>query len=417
MPRGLPATTAPCPHCGKEVTSPGPGGNEGAAGEPLGEQPDDQLSGEEVVRLEVREEEQHGTQDPADQTESAMGSTEEGQGIKRMVVGLISFLCVAAGIALWIALQGGGQSSSDATGGREEVITPEQAEEAWRTTGWKADASKVLAAFMSAKSAAERIKYVIPNEGVREELETFYPQGRDDSDTPIELFAHRTGNENDHKRGIFLMQYRQPSQTDIRNYFVPIRSLDKALGVKGATLIDMAHQINEDHLSRPIGINAFFKKTEQGLKLDASVFIQSKYRTFRAFADYPRPGKKQLFRVVIEESVDHDLRDDGRYRTYRLDDFAYPQDYVMVSVLADSEVGKILSVLNWRGTNRPMSQQSATVELGWSKETPASLQIERVVCWEFLGVGGEAGNTKPSQEAPSPPVSPAPAVPANQDGE
>ena len=59
----------------------------------------------------------------------------------------------------------------------------------------------------------------------------------------------------------------------------------------------------------------------------------------------------------------------------------------------NSEVGKVLSALNWRGTDRGYQARTATLELAWSKAKPVSLQVERLICWEFLGVGGEIGNS------------------------
>ena len=57
----------------------------------------------------------------------------------------------------------------------------------------------------------------------------------------------------------------------------------------------------------------------------------------------------------------------------------------------DSDAGRALSILNWRGTkeNRPLTR-TATLELKWSGSATASeLEISRFVCWEFLGLGGE----------------------------
>ena len=73
-----------------------------------------------------------------------------------------------------------------------------------------------------------------------------------------------------------------------------------------------------------------------------------------------------------------------------------------VPVLVDSEVGKILAALNWRGMNRERIMLTATVKLGWNEKTPSMLHISKVICWEFLGVGGEIGNTTPkNQPAPA----------------
>ena len=145
------------------------------------------------------------------------------------------------------------------------------------------------------------------------------------------------------------------------------------------------------------GVTCFFAelwKTDQGLKLDTSVFIQGQFRTFRAFVDCPRPRKTQLFCVVVSEAISHSLRDNKRYRTYRLEDFAYPKDFVSVPVLVDSEAGKVLSLINWRGMDRERVPRTATIELGWNDEAPS--KIGTVICWEFLGVGGEIENTTPA---------------------
>ncbi len=321
------------------------------------------------------------------------GNKRRGKGNMAAVIAAVLILLVAGGVTLWLAGKWEKDKQAHAGGADRSANTPAMSADTWSLTGWKQDASDVLSAFMTAKTPEERMKYAIPNEGVLDELKVFYPAGSDDADTPQESFGHVMSGEADRRRGIFLMQYRQPAQIDMREYFAPIGSLEAVTGQRLTSLLEMAHRIDENNLSKPIGINAFFKKTEQGLKLDASVFIQGKFRTFRAFVDYPRPGKNQVFRVVAREALSHELRDDPRYRTYRLEDFAYPRDFVNVPIRVDSEAGKILSVLNWRGQNRELTMRTATVELGWSDESPSQLKIVKVVCWEFLGVGGEIGNT------------------------
>ncbi len=346
---------------------------------------------------------------PAPQTPVQLGNGGINNKRKKRNLGAILaalvILLIAAGLTFWFAKKWNKNTKNTKTHqGNSSQTTKRTPEENWLENGWKKDAAKVLASFMKAKSPDERMKYVIPNEGVKKEIETYYPKGTDDSDTPLEFFGYTMGSPEDHKRGIFLMQYRQPAQIDIRDYFAPIGSLEKVMGQEKTTLMDMAYRIDEDNLAEPIGINAFFKKTSEGLKLDASVFIQGKFRTFRAFIDFPQPGKSKIFRVVASESLSHEYRNNKDYRTYRLEDFAYPSDFVNLPVLVNSEVGKVLSQLNWRGLNRPRLQRTATVRLAWSNESPSRLQIREVVCWEFLGVGGEKGNTseKPSNPTPTP---------------
>lgn len=380
---------------------------------------------DQPVRLESRDKESRPNQQkgraqskPAQKEDlvspqilSRGGNQRRSKGNMTAIISAVIILLVAGGVTFWLAEKWKKDKQPETAGGGSGSGSS-MSDEAWRSTGWKKEASEVLNGFMTAKSPLDRMGYVIANDGVLEELEIFYPEGSDDSDTPKESFGHVMGSDIDHQRGIFLMQYRQPAQIDMREYFAPIGTLDRVMGQESTTLIEMAHRIDEHNLSKPVGINAFFKKTDKGLKLDASVFIQGKFRTFRAFVDYPRPGKTQVFRVVASESLSHELRNNKQYRTYRFEDFAYPQDYVNVPVLVDSDAGKVLSELNWRGLNKDRTLRTATVELGWSNESPAKLQIVKVICWEFLGVGGEVGNTAPK----APAVSPAPGSPPSSGG-
>jgi len=402
IPANLPPTVAPCPHCGREVTSPDLSVRPLQAGG-VAQQP------EQPIRLDVPSEKPSVQEDLTSPppSENMEGDPSRKKSNLPIIIAAVVILLMAGALTFWLAKNWKndrrGKKPTPASSAAGGAATNSEA--SWITEGWKKDASEVLKAFMSAKTHQERMKHVIPNEGVLEELKTFYPEGTDDSDTPMDLFVHKTSSMQDHKRGIFLMQYSQPAQIDIREYFAPIGTLEKVMGLEPSTLMDMAYRIDEHNLAKPIGINAYFKKTDDGLKLDASVFIQEKFRTFRKFVDYPNPGKSQVFRIVVSETLSHKYRNNKHYRTYRLEDFAYPQDFVIVPVRVDSEVGKILSAVNWRGMNRPLRQRTATVELQWSEGSPSRLSISKVLCWEFLGVGGKLGNTSP-QAKPAPAKTP-----------
>ena len=416
IPYGLSVITAPCPYCGKEVTSPDFDKEEAAEPEASAARKTDgtneadkvepvQTSTGSTVKAPVLVtgaaasiKKTSDLPDPNKEANEKLGEGEEvlekSKEARLIWMVLFVLLLVIGGLAIWLTSSEKNQAAvAELQADEDAGPSAEELKKEWRAGGWKQDASNVLIGFMSAKSAEEKMKYVIPNDGVQEDLQQFYPAGSDDSDTPAEFFAHRSGSEQDHERGIFRMHYHQPGQVEIKDYFAPIGSLDKIMGMKEATLIDMAYAINKSNVSAPISIMAFFKDTEAGLKLDASVFIQGKFRTFRSFVNYPKPGDKKIFRVTISESIDHELRDNKQYRTYRIEDFAYPEEHVNVSVKVNSEVGKILSALNWRGTDRDYQARTATLELGWSKAKPVSLQVERLICWEFLGVGGEIGNS------------------------
>jgi len=309
------------------------------------------------------------------------------------ILGAITILVMAGVATLWLADKWKKSPATESPNGKISQVTPPSAEDDWLERGWKKEAAQVLGNFMAAKTPQERMQYVIPNENVLEQLQANFPEGYEESETPLSAFSFSDDNLKDRKRGIFLMQYRRPAQIDIREYFAPIGDVETVMGQKSASLIEMAHRIGEDSLSAPVSINAFFKKTDEGLKLDSSVFIQGKFRTFLKFTEYPQSGESKIFRVVVNEVLSHDLRDDDSARAYKLSDYAYPQDFVNVPVKVNSEVGKVLSVINWRGTNLLVPPRTATVELAWSTTTPSVLELKRVLCWEFLGVGGKLGNT------------------------
>ncbi len=61
-----------------------------------------------------------------------------------------------------------------------------------------------------------------------------------------------------------------------------------------------------------------------------------------------------------------------------------------LSCIVDSETGRALSIINWRGVSdkRPEAR-TATVELKWTgANDDPNLEINRFICWEFLGLGG-----------------------------
>lgn len=421
IPVGLPPTSAPCPHCGEKVTSPDQGKKEPMSA-PM-------PTKGEAVRLEPkpgpkappakdspRERKPRPVAQPSLQAAASAppGQAEyvgkkKGRGNTAAVIAAVAILLLAGGVTILLAQKWKqGQQGGTASGSGQKPPAGDPGampRDAWLKEGWKQDASAVLQAFTAAGTPEERLKHAIPNEGVLDELKLYYPGGSDDADTPAESFVHIMGSPRDRERGIFLMQYRQPAQINIREYFAPIGSLEAVMGQQETSLLEMAHRIDEDNLSDPVGINAFFKEIDGELKLDASVFIQGKFRTFKLFTSYPQPGKSKTFRVVASESLSHRYRNDPKIRTYRFEDFAYPTDFVSLPVEVGSETGKILSALNWHGENRDRIYKTATVELEWTDQRPSKLRVRRIVCWEFLGVGGRAGNTAPRADGETRPAS------------
>lgn len=257
--------------------------------------------------------------------------------------------------------------------------------------GWQAEAYDVLGKFIAAKSAEEKLPYINNPESLREKIGMFYG-GVDinDEDTPKDSFFVTELTEHDKRRGLFMLTYDQPPQFGLKEFFRPLAPLEVQYGIEEAGILLSTLARADNFSMAPVRAHAFFKRTDKGLKLDWEIFAQTKYRTFRSFVELPDVGQPETFRVLIAEDVPEIGQSVAGSRTYRLVDPANNEDSVRVNVRLDSEIGKILSGINWRGTKQgsPISR-TATVELEWAGQPDSPvLEIKRFICWEFLGLGG-----------------------------
>jgi len=258
--------------------------------------------------------------------------------------------------------------------------------------GWQKDAYQLLHGYLGATTAKDKIPFILNGSGLATKVEGFYRDGGiDDSDTPSDAFSIYELSKEDRQRGLFRMIYDQPRQFDMKEFFRPLASLEVQYGVAEADLLLSTLARVSNFAKEPVRVLAFFKRTPQGLKLDWEIFVQTKYRTLRNFVDLPEVGQSGVFRVLIVEDVPDKGRAVAGARTYRVADPANTGDSARINVKADSDLGRALSVINWRGTkeNRPVTR-TATVELRWSGASAATdLEISRFICWEFLGLGGQ----------------------------
>ena len=249
----------------------------------------------------------------------------------------------------------------------------------------------MLRGYLAATTTQDKIPFILNGSALATKIEDFYGGGRiNDSDTPAEAFSIYALTEEDRKRGLFMMIYDQPPQFDIKEFFRPLASLEVQYGVDEADLL-LSTLSRSNFAMEPLRVHAFFKRTPAGLKLDWEVFTQTKYRTLQNFVELPETGQTGIFRVFIVEDVPEKGRAVAGTRTYRVTDTANTGDSARVNVKVDSDIGRALSIINWRGTkeNRPLTR-TATVELKWSGPAAApELEISRFVCWEFLGLGGQ----------------------------
>lgn len=258
--------------------------------------------------------------------------------------------------------------------------------------GWQKEAYQVLRGYMAATEAKDKLPFVLNSAELAPKIEDFYGGGMIiDTDTPADAFSVYELSEEDRKRGLFMMIYDQPPQFEMKEFFRPLASLEVQYGVDEADLLLSTLARVGNFAMEPLRVHAFFKRTPEGLKLDWEIFAQTKYRRFQNFVELPEAGQTGVFRVFVVEDVPDKGRAVAGTRTYRVVDPANTTDIARINVKVDSETGRALSLINWRGTkeNRPITR-TATVELKWAGEADSpELEISRFVCWEFLGLGGQ----------------------------
>jgi hypothetical protein len=256
------------------------------------------------------------------------------------------------------------------------------------------EARSVLKQLIAGTTVAQKLPYVLDGPRLADDMEAFYGGTLiDDSDTPAEIFSVYELLQTDLERGIFLMEFDRPPQFALKEFFRPLATAEVQYGLEDPGIL-LSHIAQPENFTlEPVRVFAFFKRTPEGLKIDWEVFAQTKYRTLLNFVELPSPGQREVFRVYIFEDVPEPGRDVPGYRTYRVADPANPMDSARVRMKEDSKIGKELSVINWRGsTSGNQKTPTATIELAWTRGDgiEPELTIQRFICWEFLGIGGEA---------------------------
>ncbi|WP_193215141.1 hypothetical protein [Luteolibacter marinus] len=269
-------------------------------------------------------------------------------------------------------------------------------------SGWRDDAKQVLTDFLAAETAAGKAAFSIDGAAKLAEMDKFYGSNKiNDSDTPISGFSALQLPDEDMKRGIFRMRYDRPPHFEMGEFFRPLAPLDVQYGVREPDLLLSSMAKSGNYASDPVKVEVFFKRGPDGLRIDWDTFVQTKYRLFRGFTELAAPGSSRVFRLFIVEDVPESGRAIPGTKTYRMADPAHKTDTVRIAVPIDSEMGRALSILNWRGVkNARPKTRTATLELEWTNEAAPSLQMKRFICWEFLGIGGQS-------------VAPAPKAPGN----
>ena len=418
IPFDLPSTTAPCPHCGTSVLSPPP---PEVFPETLARKAPS-LRGSEVEKEKDTEGLEASSLEDISEPEYHSVHGFGGQAPRQkkrghpILVFLGALVMVAGALASLVFLnnnEAGGlvPALEKPTHDKEDLPEPQKSvltREDFIGEGWKIKAAESLRGFLGARSAKAKSNYVINGVDILDEMERFYAGAEevDESDTPAESFVFQQLDIADRRRGLFLMRFERSSQIQMSDFFRPVATLEVQQGVEEPDLLLSALASKERFSAEPVRVMSFFKEKDEKLLLDWHVYTQTKYRLFKHFINTPRPGSEGVFRLMVREALPLGLSTEASegVRFFRFSDPAFGHDRVTVTVPNAEANGQILSDVAWINIPGKRDQNRyATVRLRWTDEEESRITLDEIVCWEFLGLGGEVGNATP-RKVPSPTV-------------
>jgi hypothetical protein len=374
VPCDLLPTTGPCPYCAGTITSPAlemlterflephfsPPFEETLPPTPA--QEPEEIVNEPIVQIPepVKPAEPEEPESPPESKAPSGNSSR----LMFWMLGLLTLILITVGAGYLIWKNFGQSSAPTAPRFVRNEATIKEAE--YLRSGWQKDASQLLGNYLAAKTTAEKLPLILNGNDLKALIGDFYSSsGSNDSDITADAFTVNELTEEDRKRGLFRMVYKQPAPANAKDLPQPPATTPK--------------------------VHAFFKRTPDGLKLDWEMFAQTKYRTLQSFVEQPKIGKTGVFRVLIMEDAPDPGRAAATQRTYRVTDPANTRDTVRIDVKIQTDAGKTLLLMppSDSAKNRPITR-TATLELRWSGEPKAPvLEISRFICWEFLGLGGQ----------------------------
>ncbi len=327
IPADLPPTTGPCPHCQATITSPAPE----AAVTPTSTTTPVAPSSKPVEPkpsepASAKATESKPQPSPAPQKKSSKTG---------LLVALLFLVLLGAG---------GAFAYLKFIKPKSEVSTLNLPK------NLPAPSNPVLQKYLTAKTVEDKLPLILNAEALQAKIQEFYQQHpADESKTLASAFFPVKLPEQDSNKGFSLFTYKPAAKTS-----------PSAQATETPKIL------------------AFIKDTPGGKKLDWEIFTQTKYRTLKKFSESRTVGKTEVFRVILSTA-------NQAAAIYHVTDPAYPSDHVKASPLAGSATAQALSQLD------ASAARTATVELEWIDDAQnPQIQIKRLICWEFLGLGNEA---------------------------
>ncbi len=386
VPIDLPATSAPCPICQAITTSPA------LEAAPIQAEP------QAVERVEVAP----IKDDRPSEYEGDVDSDRKkgGSGLLWGLAGLTFLALLLGGLFLFKKFRV--QDPEPVT----PVVASDQKDielaDLVVSSGVEKEALTILEKFFSATTVEEKAQYVIGKEKTISDMRVIY-QGDtiEKDDLKADFFSEWEMDSVDTERGIYLLEFELPKQFRLGQLFGPIADLETRLSLEAPDMQTRSKSLRENFEMEAVRAMVFLKKIDDELLIDWHTYVQTKNRMFRNFVNYPVSGRKGTFRVIIMEDVSTVYGDDTSTRKYRFEDPAHKnEDSAVIEVERDSDMGKILEELAW--TDIPgkaagaKPRKGATVVLEWSKDPSPVLSLTEILCWEFLGVGGDPSNLSSS---------------------
>lgn len=270
---------------------------------------------------------------------------------------------------------------------------PKIKEAEYARDGWKREARETLNKFIAANTLDEKSRYVIGGRETMLRLEKLYgPSIMDETETPADAFVAMPLGDEDLSRNIYLMAYDRPAQIEMSKFFRPLASIEVQQGLSPKDPLTESITFSME----PMKIQAFFKKTEQGMLLDWDVYLQTRHRTLKRFIENAKPGQSGVFRALIVEDVPLATDAANDLLVYRIGDPAHMLDTYRVGVPRTSPIAMDLAKINWRGT-KSITPNVATVTLELTISDLGIPSIKRFICWEFESLGGGATSAEHSK--------------------
>jgi len=378
IPADLPPTSAPCPRCGTTITSP--------AAEP-------QPVAMEALPARIPEPRSAPIPAPVPRTAPAKKPTEVTRAASSSsptpwFVSVALLLLVIAG-CWWFY---GKFIQPD---GVTAPVTSQPAPQKNTTTPtdftWEGEARHVLRSFFLAQSPEEKARWVIGGKATVDRLQAIWGERlfAEDAVDPNDFAAILTGEEKSDPP-IYLLLYDRPVQMDITKYLRPLVSMEVMQGAEPLDPLTKTLTEPENFEMPPLKIEAYFKQTADGLRLDYDLYLQTRHRTLYTFAESAPVGTSAVFRVIIIEDVPLFPEKKNQRRVYRITDPIHIDDSYRVTTALDSPTSQQLSEIHWYGMSGVKSQfAAATVRI--SKQSGGEIHLENLICWDFDGLAGAPG--------------------------